>query len=69
MSGGCVGDPIYTYKKRHLIAGLSTSPIRNVHGRGLRLSQQFLRWSRGALKDFLDAVNRDRLLPRVKGDV
>ncbi|MEM3602828.1 MAG: hypothetical protein QXN87_09180, partial [Candidatus Bathyarchaeia archaeon] len=39
------------------------SSARNVYGRGLRLFQQFY-VSQGSLRDFLDRVERDSLLPR-----
>ena len=36
---------------------------RNVYGRGLRLFEQFYS-SQGSIKDFLDRIEQDRLLPR-----
>ncbi|MEM1589949.1 MAG: hypothetical protein QW175_05980 [Candidatus Bathyarchaeia archaeon] len=39
------------------------SSARNVYSRGLRLFQQFY-VSQGSFRDFLDRVERDRLLPR-----
>ena len=59
---GCVMVELDDHDIARFLSKLK-SGTRNVYGRGLKVFQQFYE-SQGSVRDFLDRVERDRLLPR-----
>ncbi|MEM2915362.1 MAG: hypothetical protein QXH91_08210, partial [Candidatus Bathyarchaeia archaeon] len=57
--------PVEVYSEVSEFLSVLKPATRNVYGRGLAVFKEFYS-SRGSIRDFLDRVEPDRLLPRIK---